>query len=73
MLGVREAYVQVERSEAPGEFVDFSPGSLKGSAKSKVGRLAQPLSSKVSPMKQNWKGEGMGLTRGVAWVLVVVE
>jgi hypothetical protein len=75
LLGARELYVQVERSEAPGEFVDFTLGSLKGvakeSAKSKVGRPAG-LGKRLEVLR-NWKGEGMGLVRGGAWVLVVVD
>ena len=75
LMGARELYVQVERSEAPREFVDFTLGSLKGvakeSAKSKVGRPAG-LGKRLEVLR-NWKGEGIGLVRGGAWVLVVVD
>ena len=71
-----EPYVQVDRSEAPGEFVDFTPGSLrdvaKEASKPKVGRSAL-LSKKVPLMKKNWKGETLGLERGAAYVLIVVD
>lgn len=61
----RELYVQVDRSEAPREFVDFTATSLR------VGE-SRHLGKKVAPLK-NWKGEEMGLGRGGAYALVVVD
>ena len=72
----RELYVQVDRSEAPREFVDFAATSLRvgleeAVSKSRVGESGR-LGKKVAPLK-NWKGEEMGLGRGGAYVLVVVD
>jgi hypothetical protein len=70
-----EPYVQVDRSEAPEEFLDLTSGSLrvvaKEAPKSKVGRSAL-LSKKALPLK-NWKGEILGLGRGAVYVLIVVD
>jgi hypothetical protein len=66
----RELYVQVDRSEAPREFVDCT-ASLRVVPRSRV-RASARLGKKALTMK-NWKGEEMGLGRGVAFVLVVVD
>jgi hypothetical protein len=73
----RELYVQVDRSEAPREFVDFTTtGSLRVVVEEEVSksrvRESARLGKKILTMK-NWKGEEMGLGRGVAFVLVVVD
>ena len=52
-------YVQVDRSETPGEFVDFTC------------RKEKRVASKMWPPR-NWKGEDMKLGPGDAYVLVIV-
>ena len=74
LLGSREPYVLVERSEAPDEFVDFTTSlqvAAKVSSKSGIAKSALLGKKRLSPMK-NWKGEDMELTGRAAYVFVVV-
>ena len=76
LLGSREPYVLVERSEAPDEFVDFTTSlqvAAKVSSKSGIAKSALLGKKRLSPMK-NWKGKGedMELTGRAAYVFVVV-
>jgi hypothetical protein len=69
LLGSREPYVMVERSEAPSEHVDFTTSPRVAAKES---RKPGGLGKKVLP-KKNWKGEKMGLMRGAAYVFIVVD
>jgi hypothetical protein len=71
LLGSRELYVLVERSEAPSEFFDFTSPRVaaKVSSKSGIARTALLGKKRLSPSK-NWKGEDIGLTRGAAYVFI---
>ena len=66
--GSREPYVLVEKSEAPGDYVDFTSLQVvaKGSTESGIGKKT------LSPMK-NWMGEDTELTRHAAYVFVMVD
>jgi hypothetical protein len=71
LLGSRELYVLVERSEAPSEFFDFTSPRVaaKVSSKSGIARTALLGKKRLSPRKI-WKGEDIGLTRGAAYVFI---
>jgi hypothetical protein len=71
LLGSREPYVLIERSEAPSEFFDLSSLQVaaRGSIKSRIAESARLRKKRLSPMK-NWKGEKMELASGAAYVFV---
>lgn len=73
LLNRCEPYVLVIKSEALGDYVDFTSLQVAPKRPSKS-RTARPafLDRKAAPMK-NWEGEDMWLTPGAAYILIVAD